>query len=122
MTHLESSIKKYSEEDSEYETTLEIVISLATRAKEIFESSEVAEKRMFVRLLLQNPTLDGKKPLFHLQSPFHLVAKLSKSENWQSTLDEFRTLDWKEIKIKFETSGLLAFWRQKAQWSVLLNQ
>lgn len=83
ITHFESTIKKYSEEDSEYETTLEIVISLATRAKEIFESSEVAEKRMFVRLLLQNPTLDGKKPLFHLQSPFHLLAKLNKSENWQ---------------------------------------
>lgn len=83
ITQFENSIKKYSEEDSEYETTLEIVISLATRAKEIFESSEVAEKRMFVRLLLQNPTLDGKKPLFHLQSPFHLVAKLNKSENWQ---------------------------------------
>ena len=82
ITHLESNIKKYSEEDSEYETTLEIVISLATRAKEIFESSEVAEKRMFVRLLLQNPTLEGRKPLFNLQSPFDLVLNLSNSENW----------------------------------------
>lgn len=82
ITHLESNIKKYSEEDSEYETTLEIVISLATRAKEIFESSEVAEKRMFVRLLLQNPTLEGRKPLFNLQSPFDLVLNLSNSEKW----------------------------------------
>jgi len=59
-----------------------MVISLATRALEIFESSEVAEKRMFVRLLLQNPTLEGRKPLFNLQSPFDLVLNLSNSEKW----------------------------------------
>lgn len=35
---------------------------------------------------------------------------------WQSTLYEFRTLNWREIKTHFETSGLLAFWRDKI-WS-----
>jgi len=40
---------------------------------------------------------------------------LTENLSWQSTLDEFRTLDWRKIKTQFETSGLLSFWREKVQ-------
>ncbi|MDP6249307.1 MAG: hypothetical protein QGH26_00525 [Candidatus Pacebacteria bacterium] len=66
----------------------------------MFESSEVAEKRQILKLLLQNPTVNGKKLEFSIASPFNLVLELADSPNWLPTLDAFRTLDWKNIQIK----------------------
>jgi len=66
----------------------------------LFESSEVAEKRQILKLLLQNPTVNGKKLEFSIASPFNLVLELADSPNWLPTLDAFRTLDWKNIQIK----------------------
>jgi len=62
--------------DYEYQTTIATVISVARRAKTIFEnSSDVAGKRTFLSYLLQNPTLDEKKLCFTIASPFNLVLK-----------------------------------------------
>jgi len=66
----------------------------------LFESSEVPEKRQILKLLLQNPTVNGKKLEFSIASPFNLVLELADSPNWLPTLDAFRTLDWKNIQIK----------------------
>ena len=40
-----------------------MVMNLAARAREIFESSEVNEKRQLLNLVCQNLKLDGKKPI-----------------------------------------------------------
>ena len=62
--------------DYEYQTTIATVISVARRAKTIFEnSSDVLGKRTFLSYLLQNPTLDEKKLCFTIASPFNLVLK-----------------------------------------------
>ena len=66
----------------------------------MFESSEVAEKRQILKLLLQNPVVKEKKLVFSIASPFNLVLELADSPNWLPTLDAFRTLDWKNIQIK----------------------
>ena len=67
------------------------ILNLANRALEIFESSEVKEKRALVNLLLQNPSLSGRKLLFSLRSPFYMIAKCGQNENWLPLLDAFRT-------------------------------
>ena len=53
--------------------SIDTIFSLARRSKEIFESSEVGEKKMLLRFLLQNPVLDGKNPMFNLESPFDIL-------------------------------------------------
>ena len=68
------------------------MISVARRAKKIFEnSSEVAEKRAFLNYLLQNPTVKEKKLYFSIASPFNLVLELADSPNWLRGLDDVRT-------------------------------
>ena len=66
----------------------------------MFESSEVPEKRQILKLLLQNPTVNGKKLEFSIASPFNLVLELADSPNWLPTLDAFRTINWRNIQIE----------------------
>jgi len=76
LLELESS--EHSKADYDYKTTVTTVLSVARRAKTIFEnSSEPAEIRAFLGYILQNPTLNGKKLDFILASPFNLVLELS---------------------------------------------
>jgi len=57
--------------------TISKVISLARRAKTIFESSETTEKRAFLNYLIQNPVVNEKKLYFAIASPFNLVLELA---------------------------------------------
>lgn len=58
---LEIEMSEHSKADSNYQTTVATVISVARRAKTIFEnSSDASSKRAFLDYLLQNSTLDGK--------------------------------------------------------------
>lgn len=76
-------MSEYRKADFDYQTTVATVISVARRARTIFEnSSEPASKRAFLNLLLQNPTVSGKKLDFTLASPFNLVLELADSPNW----------------------------------------
>jgi len=51
--------------------------SLSQRMGEIFESSEVAEKRAILNFVLQNPVVNDKKLEFTLRKPFDLVLQLA---------------------------------------------
>ncbi|HNY35989.1 MAG TPA: recombinase family protein [Candidatus Pacearchaeota archaeon] len=80
---LEIEMSEHRRADYEYQTTIATVISVARRAKTIFEnSSDVAGKRTFLSYLLQNPTLDEKKLCFTIASPFNLVLELADCPNW----------------------------------------
>jgi site-specific DNA recombinase len=80
---LEIEMSEHSKADYEYQNTVATVISVARRAKTIFDnSSEPARKRQFLNYILQNPTVNGKKLEFAIASPFNLVLELTTSPNW----------------------------------------
>lgn len=90
-------MSEHQKADYDYQTTIATVLSVARRAKTIFEnSSDVAGKRTFLSYLLQNPTLDEKKLCFTIASPFNLVLELADCPNWLAWQDNFRTFDWIE--------------------------
>ena len=77
---LEVELSEHRQADYEYQTTVSTVVSVARRAKEIFENcSEPIQKRAFLNYLLQNPTVNKKKLYFSIASPFNLVLELSDS-------------------------------------------
>lgn len=83
MQLLEIEMSEHSKADYEYQNTVATVISVARRAKTIFDtSSEPARKRQFLNYLLQNPTVNGKKLYFTIASPFNLVLELASTPNW----------------------------------------
>lgn len=77
MQTLEIELSEYGKADTDYKTTIATVFSLARRAKEIFDSSEVNEKRQILNYLLQNSTLNRKTPCLAMRSPFNLILDLS---------------------------------------------
>ncbi len=92
---MEIELSEHTKADHDYQTTVATVLSVERRARSIFEnSSETANKRAFLSLVLQNPTVNGKKLEFTLASPFNLVLKLADSPNWLAWQSAFRTADW----------------------------
>ena len=88
---LEIEMSEHSKADFDYQTTVATVISVARRAKTIFEnSSEPARKRAFLNYILQNPTVNGKELCFSIASPFNLVLELADSPNWLRTWEDVR--------------------------------
>jgi site-specific DNA recombinase len=58
-------------------------MSLAQRARSIFESSEVGEKRQLLDLVFQNLKLEGKKLALELRDPFSMLAQIKgRPMNW----------------------------------------
>ena len=74
---MEIELSEHSHADYEYQNTVATVISVARRAKYIFEqSSDIVGKRAFLNYLLQNPTVLEKTLGFTLRSPLNLVLEL----------------------------------------------
>ena len=78
---LEIELSEHTKADYNNQTTVATVISVARRAKTIFEkSSEIAKKRTFLNYILQNPTVTGKVLTFQLKKPFDLVLNLANTQ------------------------------------------
>ena len=80
---LEIEMSEHSKADYDYQTTVATVLSVARRAKTIFDnSSEPSRKRAFLNYILQNPTVNGKNLEFAIASPFNLILELADNPNW----------------------------------------
>jgi len=97
LQRLNIELDEYTKADCDYQTTVATVFSLAQRAKQIFESSEVQEKRALLSFLLQNPTVNGKNLEFSLVSPFDLILNLSDCPDLLAWQDAFRTYEWEKV-------------------------
>jgi site-specific DNA recombinase len=58
------------------------VLQLASRAYELFKSSEVEEKRQLIKLVLSNLRVEGEKVLWDVIKPFDLITKSSDCNLW----------------------------------------
>lgn len=70
-------IEDHTRADESYYVTASTVFNLAKNALNLFESSEVPEKRALLNYLLQNYTVNGKTPAFSLRSPFDTILSVS---------------------------------------------
>ncbi len=73
QAELLEQMQDHSDADEEFYLTANMTLNIAKRAKEIFVSSEVEEKRQFLGFLLQNCVLNEKKLTFSMRSPFNLM-------------------------------------------------
>lgn len=71
-------LEEHTDADESYIIAASTVLNLAKRARELFERSEVSEKRALLNFLLQNSVVDGKKPLYTLRSPFDTIYSFAK--------------------------------------------
>ncbi len=71
--------------------TARYLLQLANKAPAIFESSEVETKRELIRLVLQNPVIDGVSISTTIRKPFSYFAEEPYQHIWGPFLDEVRT-------------------------------
>jgi septal ring factor EnvC (AmiA/AmiB activator) len=91
QTELNEEIQRYTDADENYYLTANILLNLAKKAYEIFENSEVAERRQLLNSLLQNLKLQGKKLSFELKTPFNGVLEANKCSTLLRGTDAIRT-------------------------------
>ncbi|MGH2612508.1 MAG: hypothetical protein ACRDFB_05605, partial [Rhabdochlamydiaceae bacterium] len=70
-TDLKLSNLQKAEDD--YYLTTGYLLELTNKACELFESSEIEEKRQLLKLIVQNPVLDGRIVKYSLLKPFDTI-------------------------------------------------
>ncbi|MDD3434547.1 MAG: recombinase family protein, partial [Candidatus Pacebacteria bacterium] len=91
-------IGKLNYADEEYYLTSEYLLKLASNAGKIFESSEVHEKRLLLKMTLENLELSGKKARYDWINPFDKIAFYASRQSWLPLQDALRTFDWREMR------------------------
>jgi len=75
-------IEEHQKGEGDFRTTLESLISLASRAAELFERSKTEQKRQLLAFVFLNLRLKGKKLEFSLRSPFDLMVNRASYSSW----------------------------------------
>lgn len=101
-------MEAHSNADHNFYLTANKVFNLASRAEEIFKSSEATEKRQLLNFLLQNLRLNGSNLSFDLKEPFNLIVATRHQPIGLPLLDMFRTLDWRKIKADISINPIFA--------------
>lgn len=73
--------------DEGYYITSDYILQLASRASELFESSEPHEKRLLLKMTLQNFKLRGKKVDSDWLKPFDKVSYYASRQEWLALVD-----------------------------------
>lgn len=83
QTELAMRIEQHANGEGKFRTTLESLISLASRPAEPFERSKVDHKRQSLAFVFSNLRLRGEKLEFSMRSPFDLmVDRASMKVGW----------------------------------------
>ncbi|MAF14077.1 MAG: hypothetical protein CMI53_04280 [Parcubacteria group bacterium] len=92
---LQVKIKRYDNANTSYYITANQVLSLAQRALEIFESSEIEEKQGMLQFLFQNLELKEKNLSYKLKEPFNTVQLAGVTPfgaTWGRLVESIRTI------------------------------
>ena len=89
-----SKMQKHVKADEAFHITANTVLNLASRARQLFESSEVDEKRQLLNFVFQNLALEGEKLAHTLREPFSLIMNMKACPsgwgNWTRTNEVVR--------------------------------
>lgn len=75
-------IKNYYKADENFKITVNKVLSLASKAYEIFESSNIDQKRKLINFVFSNLRLNGPNVEYDLKKPFDLMVNCHTHSEW----------------------------------------
>ncbi|MCX7997064.1 MAG: recombinase family protein [Patescibacteria group bacterium] len=79
---LQAKLANLQNADEEYYLTAQYLVEIASRAKELFMSSEPEEKRLILKMAFQNLSLDGKIVRYEWKKPFDKIAFYASRPAW----------------------------------------
>ena len=99
-----AKIQQHVKADEHFYITANTVLRLASKAKDLFESSEVEEKRQLLNFVFQNLVLDGEKLAHTLREPFSIIMRARECPSGWGQLDSNqrsrKTRDLQSAKIQ----------------------
>jgi len=66
-------------------------LDVAHRAKELFETSQIAQKNQLLKFILANAKIEGEKLVFNLKKPFEAMVTANQTKKWLPKLEAIRT-------------------------------
>jgi hypothetical protein len=123
QTEIGLRIARHEKGDGDFRVTLESLISLASRAGELFERSKIEQKRQLISFVFSNLRLRGKKLEFSLRSPFDLMVNRATYASWpaKDLADPFGTIIIKKGDVR--TGG--SYWTRYSKiavWNSVMDE
>ena len=87
QVEITEQMTRHEKADHNFYVTANMVMNLAARAREIFESSEVEEKRQLLNFVFQNLKLDGKNLSIDTCEPFTTLVDYKQCPKGWGNLD-----------------------------------
>ena len=85
-------MKNYLKADQNFKITVNTVLSIASKAYELFESSNIEQKRKLINYVFSNLELEGATLRYSLKKPFDLMVDCTTYNDWLGLVDTLRTL------------------------------
>ena len=85
--NIDVKFQSLSKVDDSFNETLGIIFELASKAHELFKSSEIEEKRRIITILFPNLKMDAEKLVFSLRKPFDMFVDCQDQPVWLGWLD-----------------------------------
>ena len=84
-------MKNYLKADQNFKITVNTVLSIASKAYELFESSNIEQKRKLINYVFSNLELEGATLRYSLKKPFDLMVDCTTYNDWLGIVDTLRT-------------------------------
>jgi len=79
---INEQLKSYLKADENFKITVNTVLSIASKAYELFESSNIVQKRKLISFVFSNLELKGATLQYSLKKPFDLMVNCSTYREW----------------------------------------
>ncbi len=80
--NINEQIKNYLRADETFKLTVNTVLSIASKAYELFESSNIEQKRKLINYVFSNLELEGTTLRYSLKKPFDLMVDCTTYNDW----------------------------------------
>ena len=84
-------MKNHLKADQNFKLTVNTVLSIASKAYELFESSNIEQKRKLINYVFSNLELEGVTLRYSLKKPFDLMVDCTTYNDLLGIVDTLRT-------------------------------
>ena len=101
LSEIDTQLAMLQEAEDNYYISAKYLLELANRASELFESSEVEERRQLIKLVLSNLRVEDDLVRYDAIKPFDTILNYDHRTSWLRILNEIRTFFKKNPSSEF---------------------
>ena len=84
---INEELRSINDADEYFYDSISALMNIASRAKELFESSDIQQKRKLMRFMFTNLNINGANLEYSLKKPFDMLVKLPSCKEWRGRRD-----------------------------------